>query len=51
VSLKAILIWLSAAFTVWWIIEDPAGAAHVVHNIGSFLNSVAHDISSFFATL
>jgi hypothetical protein len=51
VSLKSILGWLALAFVVWWIIEDPTGAAHVVHNIGSFLTSLAHGLSSFFSSL
>lgn len=27
----------------------PAGAAHVIHNIGTFLTSAAHGLSNFFA--
>ena len=50
-NLKTVLGWLAVAFVVWWIIEDPAGAAHVVHNIGTFLTSAAHGISAFFASL
>jgi hypothetical protein len=51
VSLKTVLGWLAVAFIVWWIIEDPAGAAHVVHNIGTFLTNLAHGISTFFTQL
>jgi hypothetical protein len=51
VNLKTVLGWLAVAFIVWWIIEDPTSAAHVVHNIGSFLSTAAHGISSFFASL
>jgi hypothetical protein len=51
VNLKTVLGWLAVAFVIWWIIEDPAGAAHVVHNIGTFLTSAAHGISDFFASL
>lgn len=50
-QLKTILGWLALAFVVAWIILQPAGAAHVVHNIGTFLTSVAHGLSSFFASL
>lgn len=31
---SAALGWAAAAFTVWWIIMGPDGAAHLVHNIG-----------------
>jgi hypothetical protein len=51
VNLKTVLGWLAVAFVVWWIIEDPTGAAHVVHNIATFLTSAAHGISDFFASL
>ena len=50
-NLKTVLGWLAVAFVLWWIIEDPAGAAHVVHNIGAFLTSIAHGLSTFFASL
>jgi hypothetical protein len=51
VNLKTILGWLALAFVVWWVIEQPAAAAHVVHNIGVFLTSAAHGLSSFFASI
>ena len=50
-NLKSILGWLAVAFIIWWIIEQPTAAAHVVHNIGTFLTSAAHGISSFFASI
>ena len=50
-NLKTILGWLAVAFVVWWIIEQPTAAAHVVHNIGTFLTSAAHGISSFFSSI
>ncbi len=50
-SLKTILGWAAVAFIVWWMIEDPTGAAHVVHNIGTFLTTIAHGLSSFFASV
>ena len=50
-SLKTILGWLAVAFIVWWIIEQPAAAAHVVHNIGAFLTTVASGLSSFFTSI
>ena len=49
--MKTVLGWLAVAFVVWWIIEEPAAAAHVVHNIGTFLTSAAHGLSSFFASI
>jgi hypothetical protein len=51
VNLKTILGYAAVAFIIWWIIEEPTAAAHVVHNIGTFLTSAAHGISSFFASI
>jgi hypothetical protein len=51
VSLKTILGWLAVAFIVWWVIEQPTGAAHIVHNIGTFLTTVASGLSHFFASI
>jgi hypothetical protein len=51
VNLKTILGYLAIAFVVWWVIEQPSGAAHVVHNIGAFLTSAAHGLSNFFASI
>jgi hypothetical protein len=51
VNLKTIIGWLALALVIWWVIEAPASAAHVVHNIGTFLTSAAHGITTFFASL
>jgi hypothetical protein len=47
-NLLTISGWTCVAFILWWIIEDPTGAAHVVHNIGTFLSSALGGISKFF---
>ena len=50
-NLKTILGWTAAAFVVWFVIQQPTAAAHIVHNIGTFLTSVAHGLSNFFASI
>jgi hypothetical protein len=50
-SLKVILGWLVVAAIVWWIIEQPDGAAHIVQNIGTFSTTVASGLSHFFASI
>lgn len=50
-NLKSLLGWLALVFVVLWIILQPSGAAHVVHNIGTFLTSTAHGLSNFFASI
>jgi hypothetical protein len=51
VNLKTIAGWAAVAFIVWWILVEPAAAAHVVHNIGAFLSSAAHGISTFVTSI
>jgi fructose-specific phosphotransferase system IIC component len=51
VNIKTVLGWLAIAFVVWWIIEQPAAAAHFVHNVTTFLTSMAHGLSNFFASI
>ena len=50
-NIKTVIGWLVLAFILWWIIAEPASAAHVVHNIGTFLAEAAHGIATFFASL
>jgi hypothetical protein len=51
VNAKTIAGWAAIAFVVWWIIEQPTSAAHLVHNIGTFLSTAASGLSSFVANI
>ncbi len=51
VNLKTILGWAGVAFIVWWVIEEPTSAAHLVNNIGHFLATAAAGISSFVSSI
>jgi hypothetical protein len=51
VKLGTILKWLAVAFVVWWVIEAPTNAAHLVHNIGTFLTTAAGGLSHFVASI
>lgn len=51
VKLGNILKWVLLAFVVWWVIEAPTNAAHLVHNIGTFLSSAATGLSHFVASI
>jgi hypothetical protein len=51
VKLGTILKWLAVAFVVWWVIQEPTAAAHLVHNIGTFLTNAAHGLSDFFTSI
>jgi hypothetical protein len=51
VNARTVAGWAAIAFVVWWVIEQPAGAAHLVHNIGTFLSTSADRLSRWMATL
>jgi hypothetical protein len=48
---KTIIGWLVIAFIVWWVIQEPTSAGHLVHNIGSLLSQAAHGVSNFVASI
>ena len=39
------------AFVIWWVIQQPTSAAHLVHNIGTLLTNAAHGLSHFVASI
>lgn len=50
-NLKTILGWAAVAFILWFVIAQPTAAAHIVHNIGTFLSAAAHGFSTFFSSI
>jgi hypothetical protein len=44
---KRIVFWALVAFAVWWVVEDPAAAAGLVHAIGAALAHAARSLSAF----
>jgi hypothetical protein len=51
VNLKQILTYAAIAFVIWWVVQQPTNAAHLVHNIGDLLSSAAHGLSNFVASI
>jgi hypothetical protein len=51
VNLRTVLTWAAVAFLIWWIIQQPANADHVVHDIGSLLTSAATGFSRFISNI
>jgi len=51
VKLGNILKWAIIVFLVWWIVQQPGHAAHLVHNIGTLLSSAANGLSNFFTSI
>ena len=50
-KLSKILTYLAIAFVIWWVIQQPTSAAHLVHNIGTLLSQAAHGLSNFVASI
>jgi hypothetical protein len=48
---RQIVTYLLIAFVIWWVIQEPASAGHLVHNIGSLLSQAAHGMSSFVSSI
>ncbi|HEX4833096.1 MAG TPA: hypothetical protein VH478_18595 [Trebonia sp.] len=48
---KQIITYAAIAFVIWWVIQEPANAAHLVHNIANLLTSAAHGLSNFVANI
>jgi hypothetical protein len=51
VSLKTILGYAAVACVLWWVIEAPDSAQHLVDNIGSWLTTAASGLSHFFTSI
>lgn len=50
-KLSSILKWVIIAFVIWWVVQQPSNAAHLVHNIGTFLSNAAAGLSHFVASI
>jgi hypothetical protein len=51
VKLGTIIKWAALAFVVWWVVTQPTNAAHLVHNIGTFLTNAASGLSHFVTSI
>jgi hypothetical protein len=51
VKLSKILTYVAIAFVIWWVIQQPTSAAHLVHNIGTLLSTAAHGLANFVASI
>jgi hypothetical protein len=51
VNLKTILTYAAIAFAIWWVVQQPANAAHLIHNIAGLLTSLAKGLSNFVSSV
>jgi hypothetical protein len=50
-NLKTVLTWSAVSFVLWWLINQPSSAAHLIDSIGAVVNGAAHGLSNFVATI
>ena len=50
-NLKTILTYAAIAFVIWWVVQQPANAAHLVHDIAGFLTELAKGLSNFVTSI
>ena len=51
IDLKTVSGWVALAFVVWWVMEQPADAQHLVANIGGFLSMSAKGLVTFVSSI
>ena len=50
-NMKQVLTYLAIAFAIWWVVQQPANAAHLIHNIANLLTQAAKGLSNFVANI
>ncbi|MBO0805642.1 MAG: hypothetical protein J2P25_21520 [Nocardiopsaceae bacterium] len=50
-KLKQVLTYAGIAFLIWWVIQQPTSASHLVHNIGTLLSTAAGGLSRFITSI
>ena len=50
-NVRKILTYALIAFVIWWVVQQPASAAHLVHDIAGLLTELAKEFSSFVASI
>jgi hypothetical protein len=48
---RQIITYLIIAFIIWWVIQEPGSAGHLIHNIGDLLSEAAHGMSQFISSI
>ncbi len=50
-KLRVVAAYAAIGFVLYFVISDPAGAAHIVNNIGDFLAAAARGLAAFYSAL
>jgi hypothetical protein len=51
VSYRQVLVYVAIAFVLWWVVQQPTNAAHLIHNIANLLTNSAKGLSNFVASI
>jgi hypothetical protein len=44
--MKKFVTYALIAFALWWAIQNPVAAAHLVHNVAGFINHAINSVST-----
>lgn len=50
-NVKKVVTWAIVIFIAWYLITNPTGAAHVMHNLLNGLKAVGTSLATFFNSL
>ena len=50
-KLSKVLTYAAIIFVIWWVVQQPTNAAHLIHNIGSLLSTAANGLSNFISKI
>ena len=48
--MKRLALWALVIVAAWWVLQDPASAAHLVHTLGRGITHAAHSLSTLAST-
>jgi hypothetical protein len=48
-NVKQIITYAAIAFVIWWVVQQPANAANLVHSVAGLLSNAAKGFSNFVA--
>ena len=49
VNPKTVLTYTAISFLVWWTVQQPANAIHLIHDVAGWLTSAARGLANFAA--
>ena len=50
-KIRQVLQYAIIAFIIWWVVQQPSNAAHLIHNVAGLLTTAAKGLSNFVANI